>query len=129
MKNRKQILKLGNGSVMRCTYSDVPDFNVGKTYKTNRAKLFGRMPDIEIDLYSVNYHNSGYFGIEGERMYAKFVVVKDSKGRYTKRDTFRSTTNGDMRRLRRYVRHMLKSSVPGSYEYKILKEVTRNAGK
>lgn len=128
MENRKQILKLGNGSVMRCTYSDVPDFDVGKTYKTN-TNIFCGMPDIEINLYSVNYHNSGYFGIEGDRMYAKFVVVKDSKGRYTKRDTFRSIPNGDMRRLRRYVRQMLKSSVPGSHDYKILKEVTRNAGK
>lgn len=132
---QKEILALGNGSVMRCIMTQSSAFERGKDYVTNTA-IFCGLPDIEIDRYSVNYHRNGYFGIEGCSMYAKFIMIKDSKGRYVKRsrymDMSASRNNGkdpDLRRMRRYVRQMLKNDSPRSYEYKVLNRLARSLGK
>lgn len=134
MENEKAILSLGNGSVMRCIFTASDSFNVGEDYVTNTA-IFCGMPDIEIDRYSVNYHRNGYFGIIGAEMIAKFVMIRDNSGRYVKRSRYmdqKSRDNGnkpDLRRLRRYVRQMLKNDKPGSYEYNVIKRLSRSLGK
>lgn len=134
MKERNEILALGNGSVMRCIFTASDSFEYGKDYVTNTAMFCG-MRDIEIDRYSLNYHRNGYFGIMAYCILARFVLVRDSKGRYAKRSRYmdqKSRDNGnkpDLRRLRRYVRQMLKNDSPRSYEYKVLNRLVRSLGK
>lgn len=134
---REHILKhVGGGAVMRCIMSDAYDFEVRKDYVTENSSFCG-YPDVEInDGYSLNYHKHGYYGVEGARVIAKFVMIKDRKGRYVKRsrymDMMKSRNNGnspDYRRLRRYVRQMLKTHGVREHGYKALKDLTRNAGK
>lgn len=134
---REHILKhVGGGAVMRCIFTDSYDFEHGKDYVTEGSSFCG-YPDVEInDGYSLNYHKNGYYGVEGSRIIAKFIMIKDRKGRYVKRsrymDMCKSRNNGkiqDMRRLRRYVRQMLKTHGVHEHGYKVLKDLTRNAGK
>lgn len=130
METRKEILALGNGSIMRCIFTASDSFHVGEDYATNTAMFCG-LPDIEIDRYSVNYHRNGYFGIEGHCLLAKFVLIRDNSGRYVKRArylelTSRPSGKQDKRRLRRYVSQMLKNDNPGSYEHRVINRLYRN---
>lgn len=132
---KKEILKLGKGSVMRCINSDLNCFKVGENYITGKRLFIGNR-HIGIGRFIVNYHKNGYFGIDDlSGVIARFVLVKDSKGRYAKHDTkpnpHKDRRNGkrDARRFRRYARQMLKRDKPGTLEYKVISNLARNVGK
>lgn len=119
MRNTKHLNARDAGYVMVCTFSDSPAFVVGKKYITERGSIFidedVSCPDINGG-YSLNYQRYRYYGVEGCKVYAKFIMLKDNKGRYVKHDTqgrhtIKSRRNGktDPRRFRRYVRQLMKT--------------------
>lgn len=137
MKTR-EILLNATGATLRCINSDSWAFEIGKDYKTRGAMLAG-LPDVEIGAlgFSLNGYKGGFYKVEGsDRTIARFVMIKDGKGRYVKRsrylDMMRSRKHGniqDYRRLRRYARQMLKNDAPGSFSWTTIKGLSRNAGK
>ena len=121
MRNCKTINEHDSGYVMVCIMSDSQGFQVGKKYVTEKGsiKLCGEgCPDINGG-WSLNYQRYRYYGVEGATsVYAKFIMLKDNKGRYVKHDTLRLHTqkmrrNGktDLRRFRRFVRQLMKTTM------------------
>ena len=118
MRNCKELNEHDSGYVMVCIMSDIPAFQVGKRYTTEKCsiKVFGMgCPDIGGG-FSLNYQRYRYYGVEGASIYAKFIMLKDNKGRYVKHDTLGRNTqkmrrNGkiDPRRFRRFVRQLMKT--------------------
>lgn len=118
MRNYKELNEHDSGYVMVCVMSEIPAFQVGKRYTTEKCsiKLCGQgCPDIGGG-FSLNYQRYRYYGVEGASIYAKFIMLKDNKGRYVKHDTLGRNTqkmrrNGkiDPRRFRRFVRQLMKT--------------------
>lgn len=118
MRNYKELNEHDSGYVMVCVMSEIPAFRVGKRYTTEKCsiKLCGLgCPDIGGG-FSLNYQRYRYYGVEGASIYAKFIMLKDNKGRYVKHDTLGRNTqkmrrNGkiDPRRFRRFVRQLMKT--------------------
>lgn len=118
MRNYKELNEHDSGYVMVCVMSDSQAFQVGKRYTTEKSsiKFCGQgCPDINGG-WALNYQRYRYYGIEGTRILAKFIMLKDNKGRYVKHDTLGRNTqkmrrNGkiDPRRFRRFVRQLMKT--------------------
>lgn len=134
MRNTKHLTAKDAGYVMLCVMSDSEAFQVGKKYTTERGSIFfddeASCPDINGG-FSLNYQRYRYYGVEGCRIYAKFIMLKDNKGRYVKHDTqkrheTKSRRNGktDPRRFRRYVRQMMKTPM-SEFERKIFGRLVR----
>lgn len=133
MRNQKKLTTHDGGYVMLCVYSDSFDFQVGKKYITEKGSIEfigdDGCPDINGG-YSLNYQRYKYYGVEGSRVLAKFIMLKDNKGRYVKHDTrpdpYKERRNGkrDKRRFRRYVRQMTKFPM-SDFERKVLGDMAR----
>lgn len=118
MRNCKILNEHDAGYVMVCVMSDIPAFQVGKRYATEKGsiKFFSQgCPDIGGG-FNLNYQRYRYYGVEGTSIYAKFIMLKDNKGRYVKHDTLGGNTQKmrlkgkiDPRRLRRFVRQLMKT--------------------
>lgn len=118
MRNYKELNEHDAGYVMVCVMSDSQAFQVGKRYTTEKSsiKFCGQgCPDINGG-WALNYQRYRYYGVEGTRILAKFVMLKDNKGRYVKHDTLGSNTQKmrlkgkiDPRRFRRFVRQLMKT--------------------
>lgn len=118
MRNCKELNEHDAGYVMVCVMSEIPAFQVGKRYTTEKCsiKVFGMgCPDIGGG-FSLNYQRYRYYGVEGASIYAKFIMLKDNKGRYVKHDTLGGNTQKmrlkgkiDPRRFRRFVRQLMKT--------------------
>ena len=133
MRNCKELNEHDAGYVMVCIMSDIPAFKVGKRYTTEKCsiKVFGMgCPDIGGG-FSLNYQRYRYYGVEGASIYAKFIMLKDNKGRYVKHDTLGRNTqkmrrNGkiDPRRFRRFVRQLMKPQM-SQLERKVFGRLSR----
>lgn len=134
MRNCKKLTTHDSGYVMVCVYSDSFDFQVGKKYITEKACIdfigADGCPDINGG-YSLNYQRYRYYGVEGSRVLAKFVMLKDNKGRYVKHDTLGSNTQKmrlkgkiDPRRFRRFVRQLMKTPM-SQLERKVFGRLSR----
>lgn len=138
MRNSKALRTNDAGYVMRCIYTDCASFQVGKDYITERCAIndFNQgCPDIGGG-FALNYQHNHVYGVEGARMLAKFVMIRDNSGRYIKRANYRIGGKcrkhgliNDYRRLRRLARNMLKTEKRGDYSYNVLSDLARNAGK
>ena len=134
MRNCKELNEHDAGYVMVCIMSDIPAFQVGKRYATEKGsiKFFSQgCPDIGGG-FSLNYQRYRYYGVEGASIYAKFIMLKDNKGRYVKHDTLGSNTqkmrrNGkiDPRRFRRFVRQLMKAQM-SPLERKVFGRLSRH---
>lgn len=133
MRNYKELNEHDSGYVMVCIMSEIPAFQVGKRYITEKGsiKLFGDgCPDIGGG-FSLNYQRYRYYGVEGASIYAKFIMLKDNKGRYVKHDTLGSNTQKmrlkgkiDPRRFRRFVRQLMKTPM-SQLERKVFGRLSR----
>lgn len=131
MRNTKRLNARDAGYVMVCTFSDTPGFVVGKKYITERGSIFidseASCPDINGG-YSLNYQRYRWYGVEGCRLYAKFIMLKDNKGRYVKHDTRpkvkQRRKGADKRSFRRYVRQTMKFPM-SDIERKVLGQTAR----
>ena len=134
MRNCKTLNEHDAGYVMVCIMSDSQDFEVGKKYVTEKSsiKLCGHgCPDINGG-WSLNYQRYRYYGVEGATsIYAKFIMLKDNKGRYVKHDTQprhvqkqRRNGKADKRRFRRYVRQLMKTPM-SQLERKVFGRLSR----
>lgn len=133
MRNYKELNEHDAGYVMVCVMSDIPAFQVGKRYTTEKGsiKFFSQgCPDIGGG-FNLNYQRYRYYGVEGATIYAKFVMLKDNKGRYVKHDTLRLHTqkmrrNGktDLRRFRRFVRQLMKTPM-SPFEQRVFGRLSR----
>lgn len=133
MRNCKELNVHDSGYVMVCIMSEIPAFQVGKRYTTEKCsiKVFGMgCPDIGGG-FSLNYQRYRYYGVEGASIYAKFIMLKDNKGRYVKHDTLGRNTqkmrrNGkiDPRRFRRFVRQLMKPQM-SQLERKVFGRLSR----
>lgn len=135
MRNCKELNEHDSGYVMVCVMSDSQAFQVGKRYTTEKSsiKLCGQgCPDINGG-WSLNYQRYRYYGVEGATsIYAKFVMLKDNKGRYVKHDTQprhvqkqRRNGKADKRRFRRYVRQLMKTQM-SPLERKVFGRLSRH---
>lgn len=134
MRNCKELNEHDAGYVMVCVMSDIPAFQVGKRYATEKSsiKLCGQgCPDINGG-FSLNYQRYRYYGVEGASIYAKFIMLKDNKGRYVKHDTLGSNTQKmrlygkiDPRRFRRFVRQLMKTPM-SPLERKVFGRLSRH---
>lgn len=134
MRNCKELNEHDAGYVMVCVMSDSQAFEVGKKYVTEKSsiKLCGQgCPDINGG-WSLNYQRYRYYGVEGATsIYARFIMLKDNKGRYVKHDTrpdpYKERSNGkrDLRRFRRYVRQLMKTQM-SPIERKVLGRLSRH---
>lgn len=135
MRNCKELNEHDAGYVMVCVMSDSPTFQVGKRYTTEKSsiKLCGQgCPDIGGG-FSLNYQRYRYYGVEGATsIYAKFIMLKDNKGRYVKHDTQprhaqkqRRNGKADKRRFRRYVRQLMKTQM-SPLERKVFGRLSRH---
>lgn len=82
--------------------------------------------------FSLNYQRYRYYGVEGASIYAKFIMLKDNKGRYVKHDTQprhvqkqRRNGKADKRRFRRYVRQLMKTQM-SPLERKVFGRLSRH---
>ena len=134
MRNCKKLTTHDSGYVMLCVYSDAFDFQVGKKYITEKGSIEfigdDGCPDINGG-WSLNYQRYKYYGVEGSRVLAKFIMLKDNKGRYVKHDTqprhvqkFRRNGKADPRRFRRYVRQLMKTPM-SDFERKVFGRLVR----
>lgn len=135
MRNCKELNEHDAGYVMVCVMSDRQAFQVGKRYTTEKSsiKLCGQgCPDINGG-WALNYQRYRYYGVEGATsIYAKFVMLKDNKGRYVKHDTQprhvqkqRRNGKADKRRFRRYVRQLMKTQM-SPLERKVFGRLSRH---
>lgn len=135
MRNCKTLNEHDAGYVMVCVMSDSQAFQVGKRYTTEKSsiKLCGQgCPDINGG-WSLNYQRYRYYGVEGATsIYAKFIMLKDNKGRYVKHDTQprhvqkqRRNGKADKRRFRRYVRQLMKTQM-SPLERKVFGRLSRH---
>lgn len=134
MRNCKELNEHDAGYVMVCVMSDSQAFQVGKRYTTEKSsiKLCGQgCPDINGG-WSLNYQRYRYYGVEGATsIYARFIMLKDNKGRYVKHDTrtdpYKERSNGkrDLRRFRRYVRQLMKTQM-SPIERKVFGRLSRH---
>ena len=135
MRNCKELNEHDSGYVMVCIMSDSQAFEVGKRYTTEKSsiKLCGQgCPDINGG-WSLNYQRYRYYGVEGATsIYAKFIMLKDNKGRYVKHDTQprhvqkqRRNGRADKRRFRRYVRQLMKTQM-SPLERKVFGRLSRH---
>ena len=134
MRNCKELNEHDSGYVMVCIMSEIPAFQVGKRYTTEKCsiKLCGMgFPDINGG-WSLNYQRYRYYGVEGATsIYAKFIMLKDNKGRYVKHDTRpdpdKERRNGkrDKRRFRRFVRQLMKAQM-SPLERKVFGRLSRH---
>lgn len=134
MRNCKELNEHDAGYVMVCVMSDSQAFEVGKKYVTEKSsiKLCGQgCPDINGG-WSLNYQRYRYYGVEGATsIYARFIMLKDNKGRYVKHDTrpdpYKERSNGkrDLRRFRRYVRQLMKTQM-SPIERKVFGRLSRH---
>ena len=135
MRNCKELNEHDAGYVMVCVMSDSQAFQVGKRYTTEKSsiKLCGQgCPDINGG-WALNYQRYRYYGVEGATsIYAKFVMLKDNKGRYVKHDTQprhvqkqRRNGKADKRRFRRYVRQLMKTQM-SPLERKVFGRLSRH---
>lgn len=135
MRNCKELNEHDSGYVMVCIMSEIPAFQIGKRYTTEKGsiKLFGQCcPDINGG-WSLNYQRYRYYGVEGATsIYAKFIMLKDNKGRYVKHDTQprhvqkqRRNGKADKRRFRRYVRQLMKTQM-SPLERKVFGRLSRH---
>lgn len=135
MRNCKTLNEHDAGYVMVCVMSDSQAFQVGKRYTTEKSsiKLCGQgCPDINGG-WSLNYQRYRYYGVEGATsIYAKFIMLKDNKGRYVKHDTQprhvqkqRRNGKADKRRFRRYVRQLMKTPM-SPLERKVFGRLSRH---
>lgn len=134
MRNCKELNEHDSGYVMVCVMSEIPAFQVGKRYTTEKSsiKLCGQgCPDINGG-FSLNYQRYRYYGVEGASIYAKFIMLKDNKGRYVKHDTLgrhiqKMRRNGkiDPRRFRRFVRQLMKPQM-SKLEHKVFGRLSRH---
>lgn len=134
MRNCKTLNEHDAGYVMVCIMSEIPAFQVGKRYTTEKGsiKLFGDgCPDINSG-FSLNYQRYRYYGVEGATsIYAKFIMLKDNKGRYVKHDTQprhvqkqRRNGKADKRHFRRFVRQLMKTPM-SQLERKVFGRLSR----
>lgn len=134
MRNCKELNEHDAGYVMVCVMSDIPAFQVGKRYATEKSsiKLCGQgFPDINGG-FILNYQRYRYYGVKGASIYAKFIMLKDNKGRYVKHDTLGSNTQkmrlhgkADLRRFRRFVRQLMKTPM-SQLERKVFGRLSRH---
>lgn len=133
MRNCKTLNEHDAGYVMVCIMSEIPAFQVGKRYTTEKGSIqfFSQgCPDIGGG-FNLNYQRYRYYGVEGTSIYAKFVMLKDNKGRYVKHDTLGSNTQKmrlygkiDPRRFRRFVRQLMKTPM-SQLERKVFGRLSR----
>lgn len=133
MINCKTLNEHDAGYVMVCVMSEIPAFKVGKRYTTEKGSIqfFSQgCPDIGGG-FNLNYQRYRYYGVEGVSIYARFVMLKDNKGRYVKHDTrqdpYKERSNGkrDLRRFRRYVRQLMKMPM-SQLERKVFGRLSRH---
>lgn len=135
MRNCKELNEHDSGYVMVCVMSDSQAFQVGKRYTTEKSsiKFCGQgCPDINGG-WALNYQRHRYYGVEGATsIYAKFIMLKDNKGRYVKHDTQprhvqkqRRNGKADKRRFRRYVRQLMKTQM-SPLERKVFGRLSRH---
>lgn len=134
MRNCKILNEHDAGYVMVCIMSEIPAFQVGKRYTTEKGSIqfFSQgCPDIGGG-FNLNYQRYRYYGVEGTSIYAKFVMLKDNKGRYVKHDTqprhvqkHRRNGKADKRRFRRYVRQLMKAPM-SQIERKVFGRLSRH---
>lgn len=135
MRNCKELNEHDAGYVMVCVMSDSQAFEVGKKYVTEKSsiKLCGQGCPYINGGWSLNYQRYRYYGVEGAiSIYAKFIMLKDNKGRYVKHDTLGRSTqkmrrNGkiDPRRFRRFVRQLMKTPM-SQLERKVFGRLSRH---
>lgn len=133
MRNCKILNEHDAGYVMVCIMSEIPAFQVGKRYTTEKGSIqfFSQgCPDIGGG-FNLNYQRYRYYGVEGTSIYAKFIMLKDNKGRYVKHDTLGSNTQKmrlkgkiDPRRFRRFVRQLMKTPM-SQLERKVFGRLSR----
>lgn len=133
MRNRKILNEHDAGYVMVCIMSEIPAFQVGKRYTTEKGSIqfFSQgCPDIGGG-FNLNYQRYRHYGVEGTSIYAKFIMLKDNKGRYVKHDTLGSNTQKmrlkgkiDPRRFRRFVRQLMKTPM-SQLERKVFGRLSR----
>lgn len=133
MRNCKTLNEHDAGYVMVCIMSEIPAFQVGKRYTTEKGSIqfFSQgCPDIGGG-FNLNYQRYRYYGVEGTSIYAKFIMLKDNKGRYVKHDTLGSNTQKmrlkgkiDPRRFRRFVRQLMKTPM-SQLERKVFGRLSR----
>lgn len=133
MRNCKILNEHDSGYVMVCIMSEIPAFQVGKRYTTEKGSIqffIQGCPDIGGG-FNLNYQRYRYYGVEGASIYAKFIMLKDSKGRYVKHDTLGSNTQKmrlkgkiDPRRFRRFVRQLMKTPM-SQLERKVFGRLSR----
>lgn len=133
MRNCKTLNEHDAGYVMVCVMSEIPAFQVGKRYTTEKGSIqfFSQgCPDIGGG-FNLNYQRYRYYGVEGTSIYAKFIMLKDNKGRYVKHDTLGSNTQKmrlkgkiDPRRFRRFVRQLMKTPM-SQLERKVFGRLSR----
>lgn len=134
MRNCKTLNEHDAGYVMVCIMSEIPSFQVGKRYTTEKGSIqfFSQgCPDIGGG-FNLNYQRYRYYGVEGAIIYAKFIMLKDNKGRYVKHDTqprhvqkHRRNGKADLRRFRRYVRQLMKTQM-SPLERKVFGRLSRH---
>lgn len=133
MRNCKELNEHDAGYVMVCIMSEIPAFQVGKRYTTEKGSIqfFSQgCPDIGGG-FNLNYQRYRYYGVEGTSIYAKFIMLKDNNGRYVKHDTLGSNTQKmrlkgkiDPRRFRRFVRQLMKTPM-SQLERKVFGRLSR----
>ena len=133
MRNCKILNEHDAGYVMVCIMSEIPAFQVGKRYTTEKGSIqfFSQgCPGIGGG-FNLNYQRYRYYGVEGTSIYAKFIMLKDNKGRYVKHDTLGSNTQKmrlkgkiDPRRFRRFVRQLMKTPM-SQLERKVFGRLSR----
>ena len=134
MRNCKTLNEHDAGYVMVCIMSEIPSFQVGKRYTTEKGHIqfFSQgCPDIGGG-FNLNYQRYRYYGVEGLSIYAKFIMLKDNKGRYVKHDTqprhvqkHRRNGKTDLRRFRRFVRQLMKTPM-SPLERKVFGRLSRH---
>lgn len=102
----KPLTRKDAGCVLRCAYSIVDTFKIGKCYTTKPSKDYDRC-EIGEDDFVINSRSPRYHKVNGiDETIATFTMVKDSKGRYIK-NAYRClmlTKLHDKRRARRAIR-------------------------
>lgn len=117
----KTLLATDAGYVLKCISSGIPEqFEVGRNYvtKINTDPISSRYgaPLIGDDWF-LNWQQHWLYGIEGDRVLAKFIMVRTPAGRYVTRDNYPSLKHRpnsrriDKRRLRRFMRNAAKMGV------------------
>lgn len=136
MKQAKILTAADAGYTMKCVAScNDKWFTVGKSYKTLVCdfEFVGEgcpsIADNDGTTWALNWQQVTRYGIEGSKVVAKFIMIKDGNGKFVPHDTMndmmeRPSGNIDYRRARRFLRNCNKFN-----PHKLLRKMARNEGK